>query len=167
MKRTIPESFSGVALFFLMLGAHGAFANTYDCTTFSIPGGNLSATGLNNNGVIVGTFTPTGSPTRGFIRDAAGNVKMVDYPGASSTALYKINNNGVITGSAQVSGTQVSFTVDLNGNFKQITLPPPYTFALSTSLESTTTASLRRGVSHGQLVHPHPRRNNFAFGRRT
>ena len=35
MKRTIPESFSGVVLFFLMLGAHGAFANTYDCTTSS------------------------------------------------------------------------------------------------------------------------------------
>ena len=51
---------------------------------------------------------------------------MVDYPGASSTALYKINNNGIITGSAQVSASRINFTVDLNGNFQQISFPPGY-----------------------------------------
>src|ERR1700732_1784737 len=81
---------------FISAGA-GAFAVTYNCTLFSIPGG-LNATGINNAGVIVGT-----SGTHGFVRDGAGNVSFFDYPSASQTNLYSINNKGVITGSANIS----------------------------------------------------------------
>lgn len=117
----------------LLLGAHwSAVAITYNCSIFSIPGGATHSTGMNTAGVIVGSFTPSGSTaSQGFIRDAAGNVTFVNYPGAASTQLFNINNKGISVGIAHSPGAPpgtvpIAFTVDLNGNFQTIPLPPPY-----------------------------------------
>ena len=100
-------------------------AVTYNCNTFSIPGANLHTNGVNNAGLIVGN---TGS--HGFLRDSGGNMTIVDYPGATFTQLLNINNHGISTGVALIPGspvgTSINFTVDLNGNFTVIHLPPPY-----------------------------------------
>ena len=94
-------------------------AGSHDCSILNVPG---VATGINNAGVIVGF-----GGGHGFIRDTAGNVTTVDFPGQTNTQLLAINNHGVITGQwgnlADVAGF---FTVDLAGNFKPIALPPPY-----------------------------------------
>jgi hypothetical protein len=96
-------------------------AATYDCTDVTLAGTAVPG-GINNNGVIVG-----GSGSRGFIRDAQGQISYVDYPGASTTRLLSVNNNGVIVGTASIPNSQPAwFTVNLQGNFSPITLPPPY-----------------------------------------
>ena len=116
--RTFPNRYTSTSLVVLLMGLAlppQLRAASHDCTVLNVPG---VATGINNAGVIVGS-----GGGHGFIRDAAGNVATVDYPGTTSnTQLFAINNHGVITGQ---SGT-VFFTVDLAGNFKTLTIPPPY-----------------------------------------
>jgi len=107
-------------------------ALTYNCTTFTLSGALISATGINNTGVVVGSFVPESNPSgpsQGFVRDAAGNITIINYPGVTSTQLFTINNKGVIAGLASVgtfNPTVTGFTVDLLGNFKTITIPAPY-----------------------------------------
>ena len=114
-------------LILLLSTSPGASAITYECATFSIPGGTSHASGMNNSGVIVGTFKPSSGLSRGFIRDPQGNIALVDYPGAMQTALQNINDHGKITGSASlISGQQVNFVLDPDGQFHVISLPPPY-----------------------------------------
>jgi hypothetical protein len=106
-----------------------------------MPSGTLSATGINNSGVVVGGYAETlfTGPYHGFIRDTSGTLKLYDYPGATATALNNINNNGVITGTATIppgstsmQSHQVSFKVDLQGNVTPVSLPPPYDQAVFT-----------------------------------
>ncbi|MBZ5579657.1 MAG: hypothetical protein LAP40_24140 [Acidobacteriia bacterium] len=97
------------------LSARPLLAASHDCVALNVPG---NPTGINNAGIIVGSGNG-----HGYIRDAAGNVTLVDYPGTTSgTVLISINNNGIITG---MNGT-TTFTVDLSGNFHTFTIPPPY-----------------------------------------
>jgi len=94
-------------------------ASVYNCAPLSVPG---TPTGINNAGVIVGS-----GGGHGYIRDAAGNVTQVDYPGKSGTQLLAINNQGVITGQwIAADGTSGLFTVDPAGNFHNVVLPAPY-----------------------------------------
>lgn len=101
-----------------------ARASSYDCVALSVPG---PPTGINNAGVIVGSALPRSSP-QGYIRDTSGNVTLINYPGATSTQLFAINNRGVATGrfAGPGTGTFGFFTVDLQGNIKTIQFPPPY-----------------------------------------
>ena len=115
-----------VVLITLSLGPFSAsplLAASHDCAVLNVPG---VPSGINNAGVIVGSGNG-----HGFIRDAAGHVTTIDYPGTTSaTQLFAVNNNGVITGqwggNHGMPGTFGFFTVDLAGNFKPISLPPPY-----------------------------------------
>jgi hypothetical protein len=99
-------------------------ATTYNCNAFGPPAG--PPTGINNSGTVVGNATGG----HGYIRDSSGNISLVDYPGAASTQLFAINNNGLITGAFGdphgVAGTFGYFTLDQSGNFKVIHFPPPY-----------------------------------------
>lgn len=109
-----------------------ATATTYNCSDFSIPGGTVQATGINKSGIVVGTYIDSSSKIRrGFIRDAAGNIDFVDYPGITSTQLFTINNNGIVAGVANTLPETnyppyTNFTVDLQRNFNVISFPPPY-----------------------------------------
>ncbi|HEX4273933.1 MAG TPA: hypothetical protein VHZ74_01195 [Bryobacteraceae bacterium] len=121
-------SFGGIfpMLACVIFVAPALLATTYDCTTIGPPAG--SPTGINNDGVTVGNAPGN----HGFIRDAAGNVTLVDYPGvASGTQLFAINNNGLVTGlwgnKFDMPGTFGFFTWDSKqGTFKPIVFPPPY-----------------------------------------
>jgi hypothetical protein len=97
-------------------------ATSYDCTAISVP---FTPSGINNGGVIVGSANG-----HGFIRDPGGNVRQIDYPGQTNTQLFTINNHGVIIGQwgtlFGAPGTFGFFTVDLSGNFQNVSFPPPY-----------------------------------------
>jgi len=96
-------------------GAPTLLAASYNCVALNVPG---NPTGINNAGIVVGSGNG-----HGFIRDAAGNVTTIDYPGTTSgTSLFAINNHGIVTGQ---NGTTY-FTVDLSGSFKVVNIPPPY-----------------------------------------
>lgn len=100
-------------------------ATTYDCTTFDQQA--AVAYAINNAGVIAGTVA-----NQGFICDAQGNVTLVNYPGAASTTLTAVNNNGVAVGSYMPPASSTTpppagwFTVDSQGNFAPIQLPGPF-----------------------------------------
>lgn len=118
-----------LAVAFAFTNPHLA-AITYDCVALNVPG---APTGLNNSGMVVGT-TGIGvigvDPNHGFIRDAAGNVTMVDYPGQSLTQLFTINNNGVSVGMWRAiyasDPPRGFFTRDPTGGFTAVTIPAPY-----------------------------------------
>jgi hypothetical protein len=103
-------------------------ATTYNCSTFptdAINPYNPPHFGITNDGTVVGSD----AGGRGFIRDRAGNVTLVDYPGQSPTRLFTINNHGMILGgwgNGQLGASQGYFILDSAGNFSTITIPSPY-----------------------------------------
>jgi hypothetical protein len=86
-------------------------------------------TGINNAGIAVGGYLPSNGFGHGFRYDTvSGNLTTVDYPGTNNNKLFTINNNGVATGIFNCCGSSPLgwYTVDMAGNFKQITVPSPY-----------------------------------------
>ena len=61
------------------------------------------AEGINDQGQIVGYYYDSSNVEHGFI-DSGGTYTTVDRPGASGTALYGINNAGVIVGQSSIGG---------------------------------------------------------------
>jgi hypothetical protein len=59
---------------------------------------NTQALGINNFGVVVGSFVDLQGKTRGFVRANARLVRVVNVPGSTSTVVNGINNNGQIVG---------------------------------------------------------------------
>jgi uncharacterized membrane protein len=74
------------------------------------PGG-ISYNGINDNGVTVGSFRDPNNTSHGFVRDAAGNFTLVQFPGAPVTAeVVGINNGGTIAGNYfDASGVEHGF----------------------------------------------------------
>jgi hypothetical protein len=74
---------------------------------------------INDSGTTVGWFFDTHQTGHGFVRDAAGNFAVVDFPGALETfGLIGINNSGVLAGNY----------LDANGvehGFLATPIPPP------------------------------------------
>jgi probable HAF family extracellular repeat protein len=55
--------------------------------------------GLNNRGTVVGAYLVDAAPTiRGFLRDARGDYKRIDVPGAAGTFPNDINDRGTLVG---------------------------------------------------------------------
>ena len=111
---------------------HGFFRNTSgSITSFDMPGaatGNGTGTvprALNDSGEIVGYYNPNSAPdeNEGFIRDASGNLTVVQVAGYTATEVFSVNSSGQIAGcTAQTdfcynygsTGT-VGFLTDLSG----------------------------------------------------
>jgi hypothetical protein len=56
-------------------------------------------TGINDSGATVGSFLDPNNHSYGFVRDAAGNFTLIQFPGAAITAgVIGINNSGTIVG---------------------------------------------------------------------
>ncbi|MFZ0422007.1 MAG: hypothetical protein WAL80_03930 [Xanthobacteraceae bacterium] len=81
------------------------------------PDGTL-ATGINNSGNVVGSFTDSGGVSHGFIYTAGGNPAFttVDAPGADATSLDGINNSNEVFGSYSASGVTSYFTENTDGS---------------------------------------------------
>ena len=60
-------------------------------------GTNTQALGINDAGIVVGSFVDTTGRTRGFVRSNT-RLRVVDAPNATSTVVNGINNKGVIVG---------------------------------------------------------------------
>jgi hypothetical protein len=123
-------------------------ATTFNCMNISVPG---TPTGINNSGFIAGS-TPDG---HGYVRDPAGNITLVDYPGLSSTRLLTINNNGVAVGYAGFPPQTAVFTRDLSGTVTPIN-PAPWTNGLtsypgSSPLYGTNDSGAISAVTGGSL----------------
>jgi hypothetical protein len=90
-----------------------AYAFTYvsnsGFTAFIVPGSTATnATGVNNHGEIVGTYSASGCGC-GFL-DANGTFTTLKYPGADSTSVQKINNSDEIVGTYLAASSYYGFT---------------------------------------------------------
>jgi len=92
---------AGQVVGFLVIGktTHG-FLWSHDELTLLRLGNhtNTQALGINNAGVIVGSFVDAADHTHGFVRFGSGMVRRVDAPGSTSTVVNGLNNRGVIVG---------------------------------------------------------------------
>jgi hypothetical protein len=65
----------------------------------AVGSGGIYYNGINDNGVTVGAFADPNNKSYGFVRDAAGNFRLIQFPGAAATAgVVGINNSGTIVG---------------------------------------------------------------------
>lgn len=91
--------------------------------TLSFPGGQLTnPTSINDNGVVVGGYSPASGSTNGFIYHSGSWAKL-KFPNSTSTTLVGIDNAGAIIGNALMpNSTSTPFLYE-NGVFKVISVP--------------------------------------------
>jgi probable HAF family extracellular repeat protein len=107
-------------LFGMLCGGKAAIAD-YLFTTIDVPGViNTFATGMNNNGQIVGYYDD-GTGDHGFLYTAA-SFTTIDVPGATNTFAAGINDNGQIVGHYSDSTGDHSFLYTA-GSFTMIDVP--------------------------------------------
>jgi probable HAF family extracellular repeat protein len=83
-------------IFFLVAGAQAA---SYDFVTIDVPDAvDTFATGINDDGHVVGGFTDRTGTLRAFVHED-GAAAPIEVPGSSSTIAFGINNRGRIVGS--------------------------------------------------------------------
>ncbi|MFO0899537.1 MAG: hypothetical protein U0836_19085 [Pirellulales bacterium] len=114
----------------ILLAANGALAVDYMYSPFSIPDATeTSVFGINEQGVLSGTFKDAKGVERGFITRGGNSHYVVEYPGAASTVVLGINNLGdVVGGFTDPTGSTLPFYWDgPSTGFHPITLPAGYT----------------------------------------
>ena len=96
-------------------GFHGFLDTAGSFTQIDPPGGvDITATGINSAGQIVGSFFTDGTGQHGFI-DTGGSFTQIDVPGGSDTDAEGINDRGQIVGTfANSTGTH-GFLATPNG----------------------------------------------------
>jgi uncharacterized membrane protein len=102
-------------------------------TTFDFPGAPETAAGLgdiNDRGQVAGFYPDTTGTYRSFLRSGHGAFTPIDHPRAggtspygSGTAVYGINDRGVIVGAYAAGGTVHGFLRDRNGTFRTVDYP--------------------------------------------
>jgi hypothetical protein len=90
-------------------------------TTFEASGRPTLVSGFNASNNAVGFFVNAqATATHGFLRDAAGNITQIDYPGSTSTSCNGINDAGTITGAyTDKAGLNHGFVLE-NGNYRTV-----------------------------------------------
>jgi uncharacterized membrane protein len=103
--------------FLLVILCATAFSQTFQYTSFQVPGSTYTvALGLNNSGEIVGSFISNGQQA-GFLY-SGGNFQTIACPNASFTIAQGINDNGVIVGWCADQGF-----IYQNGNYSYVNYP--------------------------------------------
>lgn len=96
--------------------------------TFDYPGAlDTSPSGINESGVVVGSFVNEAYETQSFVRFSNGTFSdPIVYPDAQSTYLSDINNNGTMCGSYLANGVYHGFFLS-GSTFTNFELPAPNT----------------------------------------
>lgn len=98
-------------------------------TNIDIPGVITSVSGINNAGVMVGSFEGTDPnsttlfDTHGFIRDANGGITIIDMPGALLTVPAGMNERGTVAGVVFNPDFSLSGFLWRDGNFTLVNFP--------------------------------------------
>jgi probable HAF family extracellular repeat protein len=107
--------------FLLVILCASAFSQTFQYTSFQVPGGTYTvALGLNSSGEIVGSFVSAGKQA-GFLY-SGGNFQTIACPNASFTIAQGINDTGVIVGWCDPAGSTQGFIYQ-NGSYSYLSYP--------------------------------------------
>jgi len=113
--------FSLLLLLFLTLPA---LAQTLKFGRLNPPGSTYTtASGLNNKGIVVGSFAAPGKPLLGFYDNAATKTyATLNFPGSSSTIAMAINDKGRVAGTFQDQAGNSHGYFFQNGHYTQYDL---------------------------------------------
>ena len=119
-------------------------------TTFQAKGRPTDAYSINASDTIVGFFVNAqATGVDGFLRDAAGNVTQIDYPGSIQTACTGINDAGAITGFyTDSNGVDHGFVL-VNGKYR--TLRAPYVASINNHYAIVGSFTAKSGTTYGFL----------------
>lgn len=102
-------------------------------TTFDFPGAGGTAAGLgdiNDRGRIAGFYSDDAGTYYSFLRSRRGTFTPIENPRAngpspygSGTAVYGINDRGVMVGAYAAGGTVHGFVRDRHGKFRTVDYP--------------------------------------------
>ena len=98
---------------------------TFDFVEIRFPGAvTTNATGINNFGSVVGSYSIDGRTTHGY-KLTNQHFTKIDFPGATSTFVHAINNNGDIVGFFKLPGDLKlhGFLRLRNGTFRRLDFP--------------------------------------------
>jgi probable HAF family extracellular repeat protein len=115
--------------FLLVILCASAFSQTFQYTSFQVPGSShTAALGLNNSGEIVGSFVSNGQQA-GFLY-SGGTFQTIACPNASFTIAQGINDNGVIVGWCNPTGEAQGFIYQ-NGTYTYLSYPGSFRTVLN------------------------------------
>jgi probable HAF family extracellular repeat protein len=84
---------------------------------------NVTATGINAGGAIVGYFTNASGKVVAFLRRPSGQVVTFARPGAVATQAFGINKGGVAVGAYTIGGDTYGFTWQAGRGFRTVNDP--------------------------------------------
>ena len=123
-------SIGGFTMTGSFVGNRGYLYDSGVYSFFDAPGVDLTFEGtipedINDSGTVVGFFSPMGRNGlfSGFVRNPSGAYTVLDYPGAESTFIQGVNNQGVAAGSYDVGGMSHSFLWSASAGFTNFDLP--------------------------------------------
>ena len=110
------------------VGANGFYSGYVSIggtvTQFQVNGLVTDAYAINSSGSVVGFFiNAAATKFHGYVRDSAGNITQIDFPGSVSTACTGINDAGTITGFYEDVTSQNHGFILANGKYLASTLP--------------------------------------------
>jgi hypothetical protein len=98
--------------------------NTHKFTRLNVRGSvNVTATGINAGGTIVGYFTNASGKIVGFVRRASGQVVTLSRPSAGETQAFGISKGGVVVGAYTIGGNTYGFTWQAGRGFRTVNDP--------------------------------------------
>ncbi|HLJ26679.1 MAG TPA: hypothetical protein VKY85_08210 [Candidatus Angelobacter sp.] len=133
MPRTLRTYLSILAI---CVSARGSYAQSLSCpvaspaaqfnfTTIDVPGAQSTfASGINNSGKVVGSFTDSAGIFHGYSDDVDNDAfRQIDFPGSTSTLGANTNNRGNIVGSYGDANSQFHGFLLRHGVFSTIDFP--------------------------------------------
>lgn len=119
-------------------------------TTFQAKGRPTDVYSINASDTTVGFFVNAqATGVDGFLRDAAGNITQIDYPGSIQSACTGINDAGAITGFyTDTNGVDHGFVL-VNGTYR--TLRAPYVAAINNHYAIVGSFTAKSGKTYGFL----------------
>lgn len=84
---------------------------------------NVTATGINGGGTIVGFFTNSAGQVVSFLRHSGGSVMTFAKSGASMTQAFGINNGGLVAGTYTIGSNTFGFTWSAGHGFHTVNDP--------------------------------------------
>lgn len=98
--------------------------NTHRFTRINVGNSaNVTATGINSGGTVVGYFTNAAGKVVGFLRHSSGQVVTFAKAGADMTQAFGINKGGVVVGAYTIGNSTFGFTWSRGRGFHTINDP--------------------------------------------